>query len=577
MINRIFRAALTAMLIADLAEVISSITDGMLTGHCLGPACMAAYGIVKPFYSITGIISAILSSGALTLSAHYVGKGDARKTNQLFSLTVFLGIALSAALAVAGIVFAQPLARAMGANDELLHESGSYLAGLFTGVPAIVMGNILTVFLQLEGKYRNVTVSVIVTATVNIAGDLLAIYCLNGGMTGIGLATSAGYYAALVILIVGCRTAGSHLRFRIKDVRWKLTGDIFLMGLPKAAKRVCNVIRPVIINHTIMTVGGKLAMSAFSVQGSTAEFTELLGTCCGDVVVLMCGIFFGEENEEDMHKTLKLSFKYLLLGVVPVAVLSFVFAPQIAGFYLGQDKEAVIMAVLCLQIYAFKLPFLAFNEIFMNYFQALGKVKRTDILSVLQRLVYVVLCVTIMGSIRGVTGIWLAFPVSEALLSLTIVIIVIVHAHRFPSGLKDMMCLEDGFGKDQGDHLVLQMQSTSDAIRASESAGAFCRAHGVSKRDSFIVALFVEELGTNFASYGRRKPWQSAEIHVTVAKGELILRFRDNGVRFNMSEWFELLDPKEKHSHYGIRILVGMAKSVTYSNNLKTNNIMLKI
>ena len=40
----------------------------------------------------------------------------------------------------------------------------------------------------------------------------------------------------------------------------------------------------------------------------------------------------------------------------------------------------------------------------MNYFQALGKVKRTDILSVLQRLVYVVLCVTIMGSIRGVTG-----------------------------------------------------------------------------------------------------------------------------------------------------------------------------
>jgi len=68
MINRIFRAALTAMLIADLAEVISSITDGMLTGHCLGPACMAAYGIVKPFYSITGIISAILSSGALTLA-----------------------------------------------------------------------------------------------------------------------------------------------------------------------------------------------------------------------------------------------------------------------------------------------------------------------------------------------------------------------------------------------------------------------------------------------------------------------------------------------------------------------------
>ena len=62
------------MIVADLVEVVASVIDGMITGRFLGTEQMAAYCIVKPFLSITGMLSAVLSSGAMTVTSRYLGK-----------------------------------------------------------------------------------------------------------------------------------------------------------------------------------------------------------------------------------------------------------------------------------------------------------------------------------------------------------------------------------------------------------------------------------------------------------------------------------------------------------------------
>ena len=49
------------MIVADLAEIIAAMIDGMLTGRFLGAESIAAFGIAKPFFSITGVLSAVLS------------------------------------------------------------------------------------------------------------------------------------------------------------------------------------------------------------------------------------------------------------------------------------------------------------------------------------------------------------------------------------------------------------------------------------------------------------------------------------------------------------------------------------
>lgn len=578
-LKRIFRAALIAMIIADLAEIIAAMIDGMLTGRFLGAESIAAFGIAKPFFSITGVLSAVLSSGAMITASHVIGKGDKANTNQIFSLTFLGGIILSTGFALTGIIFINQFASILGANGELFPIVKKYLLGLLLGVPAIVMGNILTVFMQLEGKYNHVNLSVLATIIVNLGGDAFNIFYLNGDMLGMGIATSASYHAALAVLIYGFIANKSMFRLSFSNLKLKTAGTIINKGLPKATRRVCNVFRPILINHLVIAVGGALAMSALSVQHSVAEFLELLGTCCGDVVVLMCGVFFGEENEDELTDTLHIAFKYVIYGVGAVTLLSFFGARGIASFYLGNQIEAVNMATLCLQFYALKLPFLAFNEIYMNYFQALGDNKRSHLLSVLHRLVFIVASAFTLGYMFGVPGIWAAFPVSEILLTLTVVIMAVIREKKFPKSLKDMLFLPSSFGIDPEYRLRREIFTKEDALEASKSAYEFCRKINLDEKRSMYVSLCIEELGMNAASYAIvDKKSQSAEVIISLVKNELIIRFRDNGKAFDLTKWIKLFDNEEDPAaHIGIKIVTKLAKKVTYTNSLNTNNVIINL
>ena len=578
-LNRIFRAALVAMIIADLAEIIAAMIDGMLTGRFLGAESIAAFGIAKPFFSITGVLSAVLSSGALITASHVIGKGDKDSTNQIFSLTCLGGIILSTGFALTGIIFINQFASILGANGELFPIVRKYLLGLLLGVPAIVMGNILTVFMQLEGKYNNVNLSVLATIIVNLGGDTFNIFYLNGDMFGMGLATSASYYAALAVLMYGFIANKSMLRLSLLNLKGKIAREIISKGLPKATRRLCNVFRPVLINHLVITIGGTLAMSAFSIQHSVAEFLELLGTCCGDVVVLMCGVFYGEENEDELSDTLRIAFRYVIFGVSAVTLISFFGAKGIASFYLGNQVKAVDMATLCLQLYALKLPFLAFNEIYMNYFQALGDNKRSHLLSVLHRLVFIVASAFILGYFFGIAGVWAAFPVSEILLSLTVVIMAMIHEKKFPRSLKDMLFLPSGFGIAPEYRFRKEIITKEDALEVSKLAYEFCRKINLSEKRSLYVSLCVEELGMNTASYAiLDKANQSAEVIISLVRNDLIIRFRDNGKAFDLTKWVKLFhDNDDPSAHIGIKLLTGLAKEVTYTNSLNTNNVIIKL
>lgn len=579
-LKNIFKTALVAMIIADLAEVVAAIIDGMLTGRFLGAEAIAAFGIAKPFFSVTGVLSAVLSSGAMTIASHMIGKGDSKKTNQIFSITCLLGIALSIGFAVIGILFIDQLTSILGARGDLFPIVRKYLAGLLLGVPAIVMSNIIVIFMQLEGKFKNVSLSVFATIAVDLGGDLFNIFYLGGDMFGMGIATSLSYYAALAVLMYNFITGKSIFKLSIFNLQWEETAELISKGLPKATRRLCNVFRPILINHLVLAIGGTFAMSALAVQNSATDFLDLLGTCCADVVALMCGIFYGEENKDEISETLRLSFKYVLFGVVTISLLCLFGARGIALFYLGgrmANNAALAMTVLCMQFYAFRLPFLAFNEIYMNYFQAIGDNKRAHFLSICQRLVYLVAAAFILGYLFGIVGVWAAFPISEFLLSLTVIIMAAIYEKQWPRSLKQMLFLPAGFGVDAKYRLRSYIVTEEDVIAASKLAFDFCSRHELSKSRAVYVSLCIEELGMNAVKHGFSKKDQSAEVNLSLVKDKLILRFRDNGKAFDLTKWLKIFKPDDPASHLGIRILAGLAKKVSYTSALDTNNVLIEL
>ena len=91
------------------------------------------------------------------------------------------------------------------------------------------------------------------------------------------------------------------------------------------------------------------------------------------------------------------------------------------------------------------------------------------------------------------------------------------------------------------------------------------------------VSLCIEELGMNIAKYGFSKKNPSAEINLSIIKDELILRFRDNGKAFDLTKWINIFHSDDPATHIGIRMLTGLAKEVTYTNSLNTNNMFIQL
>ena len=113
------------------------------------------------------------------------------------------------------------------------------------------------------------------------------------------------------------------------------------LGTEKAIRRLGNVIRPVIVNRLVLYYGQTLVMTAMSVRGSVCEFTEIVAVGLADTVGLLTGIYFGERNEEAIHRMGKTVHQYCIVLCGAILILLVVFALPLATFYSKTNVEAI--------------------------------------------------------------------------------------------------------------------------------------------------------------------------------------------------------------------------------------------
>ena len=140
------------------------------------------------------------------------------------------------------------------------------------------------------------------------------------------------------------------------------------------------------------------------------------------------------------------------------------------------------------------------------------------------------------------------------------------------------MMLPENFGPHPDMVLNCSVSSMEEVIGISRTVMDFCSQRGIDKRRSFFAALCIEEMASNIVQHGFvTEKHQSLMIRVVIADGELILCFRDSCKLFNIREQFDSVDQKDVTSNVGIRLVMRMAKDVTYINTLKLNTTIIKI
>ena len=93
------------------------------------------------------------------------------------------------------------------------------------------------------------------------------------------------------------------------------------------------------------------------------------------------------------------------------------------------------------------------------------------------------------------------------------------------------------------------------------------------------VAEAAEELIKNTIMHGFSEGKNNRiEVRLVVKDDEAVLRIHDNCGKFNPKKYYETVYASEnKEDNVGIRMVMEMAKDVSYTSTLKLNNICIRV
>ena len=89
----------------------------------------------------------------------------------------------------------------------------------------------------------------------------------------------------------------------------------------------------------------------------------------------------------------------------------------------------------------------------------------------------------------------------------------------------------------------------------------------------------MEEMAGNIVTHGFEKDQKKHSVDIRVIhRGEtVILRIRDNCAAFDPSERARAMEPDDVGKNVGIRLVYGIAESVSYQNLLGLNALTMRI
>lgn len=142
------------------------------------------------------------------------------------------------------------------------------------------------------------------------------------------------------------------------------------------------------------------------------------------------------------------------------------------------------------------------------------------------------------------------------------------------------MLLPKGFGIPKEDCIERSVNTLEEVIELSEQVVPFCIERGIDKKEANHLALCIEEMAGNVIEHGFADgKSHHLDIRVLVKDGAVVLRLRDDCVKFDLKEKAESwhFDPEHPEKNIGIRMVMRVAKNIAYTNAMNTNNLIITI
>ena len=407
-----------AMFISSLYTVI----DGIFVGQGVGDSALAAVNIVLPFTVMLFGLASMFAIGGGALVSKNIGANNIEKAVNIFRQVFKALLIFSLIISIVCVVFTNQIVTVLGATEVLKPLSVDYLRFYAIFCIPNLIGIVLNSFVRNDGRPKLAMVSTISGAITNIILDYIFIFKLGMGIKGAAIATGLGQIITVSILIPHFVMKKGVLSFGNVKVSFKTVKEFCTIGFPSFFAQGSYSIIVLLHNIALVKYVGEIGISAYSILNylTTNIYMVLYGITLG--VQPLVSYNYGKKDGEKMLGFFKITNISNIVITTFFVVVSFVFGPILISIFTNDGQIAELaynaLKIACLSYFAVGL-----NLNNLVYYQAIEMPKYSNLSCILRSIVYLPICLFVLGKFFGVNGIWVSAIISETLTFITIKIV----------------------------------------------------------------------------------------------------------------------------------------------------------
>lgn len=365
------------LVLGNLFQLIYNAVDSIIVGHFVGKEALAAVGICNPVSTLMILFLNGLCMGASILMGIQYGAKDYETLHRQISTTLLSGAVFSFFLTLVCVIFAVPILLLLQVDPSIMDMTVQYLRIIFLGLMFTFLYNFFSSTLRALGDSASPLYFLIISAILNIFGDLFFVIVLKAGSNGCAISTVLSEALCCLFCIIYIQKKVPILRLGKKWLVFdaRLLKKTIAYGWASAMQQATVQMGKIAIQALVNTMGVSVA-AAFAVVNRIDDFAITPEQNIAHAMTALMAQNKGAGKNDRMREGFRCGMILELVYGAAVMLICLGFARPLMSLFV-KDEEVIGHGVVYLHLIAVMYILPAITNALQGFFRGIGDLKVT--------------------------------------------------------------------------------------------------------------------------------------------------------------------------------------------------------
>ena len=418
-IGKLLKQYALPAIIAQTAASLYNMVDSIFIGQGVGPLAISGLAVTFPLMNLSTAFGTLVGAGAATMLSVLLGQKNYKAANKVLGNVVTLNTIIGLVFMAIALIFIDPILYFFGASENTLPYAKEYIT-------IILIGNVIThlyfglnAAMRSSGNPKKAMGLTLFTVIFNTILDPIFIFWMDLGIAGAAWATVISQTIAMLVVIAHFNNKERPFHFEkgIFRLDMRVAKDSLAIGMGPFLMNAAACLVTLFINQQLRKYSGDLGIGAYGICNRFIFMFMMICMGLNQGMQPIAGYNYGARQysrvREVFWKTARLA-----MVVTTVCFIFGMFLPKAAVGIFTHDTELLELSAKAMRIMTVIFPIVGFQMIATNFFQSLGMVNKSVILSLSRQILFLLPLLYLLPLQMGADGVWISFPISDLMATL---------------------------------------------------------------------------------------------------------------------------------------------------------------